>query len=37
VLDLVVMIQRITLKYIKDPVDRTEYGRELDALATGHA
>jgi len=37
VLEFAVMMQRITLKYIKDPVDRMEYGREVHALATGHA
>jgi len=37
VLEFAVMMQRITLKYIKDPVDRMEYGREVHALSTGHS
>lgn len=36
VLEFAVMMQRITFKYIKDPVDRIEYGREVHALTTGH-
>jgi len=36
VLEFAVMMQRITLKYIKDPVDRMEYTREVHALSTGH-
>jgi hypothetical protein len=36
VLEFAVMMQRLTLKYIKDPVDRMEYGREVHALSTGH-
>lgn len=35
VLELIVAVQRITMKYIKDPTDRMEYGRELHALSTG--
>ena len=37
VLEFAVTMQRLTLKYIKDPVDRMEYGREVHALSTGHS